>query len=275
MKRGLYYLKTVKNINQCVKLWIYCVHLFQKQTNYKKNIFWYIISKCINLFYKHISKFNLCYLIDIFNDIFLKEIMLSDRIKCKIKNMCIAMQFTYILWLKLNQYSSNNDNKNIQNTKDYIKITILARRLLSLNLRGNNGLTLFHICCGQSPIKYNHDKEPPNVEFVQFLLDVGADPSIQDFSGNTPLHYITYYMNKNDKINTWQNIVNILLKYGAHFDAKNVYGHTFNSLQNIIHLKSIYYTSLQCISANAIRKYEKQGYKYTIPTYFLNFVNIH
>ncbi|KAL9045698.1 MAG: hypothetical protein Q9214_001301 [Letrouitia sp. 1 TL-2023] len=54
-----------------------------------------------------------------------------------------------------------------------------------------------------------------DIEALQILLEYGADPSIPDIHGNTPLHHVRNV-----------DCCNILLRYGADASATNRYGHT-------------------------------------------------
>ena len=77
-----------------------------------------------------------------------------------------------------------------------------------------------------------------NPEAVQFLLDRGADPNLQNKKGQTPLHYAAY--NNNPKIAKY------LIDHGADINARDKSGQTPIQLTNnkiikkIILSKSLY-----------------------------------
>ena len=301
-ERGRYYLKKkFRNIDRCIRLWTYYIYASQNQKNrtfsknYKASSIFYRIWRCTEVIRNHISEFDLSYMINIFEKLILKEfelIILFDQfcynVEYKLdriaRNMYIAIQFIYLLLLKLKQQPYCNDYYYY-----YLTIRNLVRKLVLLNPRGYekiveshyryiDGLSLLHIVCWRSPIIRKQHKEPPNVELVELFLDAGCNPCVEDYSGCTPLHYIAFSLNNKKYIkfvNTWRQIVLLLLKYGAHIDAVNVFGNTFTSLQDTIYLNSTQYTSLQCLSAIAVKKYEERGYKYVIPKHLLNFINMH
>lgn len=84
------------------------------------------------------------------------------------------------------------------------------------------------------------------------LLKAGADPTATDNSGNTALHLIAMSY-------PWRtDLATILLNSGAHLDAINNNGQTYESLledkQRFDSLNPLKYTSLKCLAARIINR---------------------
>ena len=56
------------------------------------------------------------------------------------------------------------------------------------------------------------------VDSVNFLLNVNANPNIQDTSGLTPLHWATLTLNQNKTQQDYEHVIRALLSHGARLD---------------------------------------------------------
>lgn len=97
--------------------------------------------------------------------------------------------------------------------------TILGYNPLNMQ-RYSDKRTIMHDICGKVPIKRRKVKQ---------LLENGADPNIQDYEGDTPLHMATWLC-KHAPI-WWRrygacSTAKLLLKYGADPTIKNKWGYT-------------------------------------------------
>ena len=130
-----------------------------------------------------------------------------------------------------------------------------AYRLVKLNLRGETSYTVLHFACSKAT---SHVGRHPVCQYpasgvVELLLDVGADPNVDDDAGNTPLHIAAM------ERPCFGNIIDTLLQAGAHVDTVN--HENKNALQlfppsTVCGLQCpVNYQSLQCLSAQAIRKH--------------------
>lgn len=119
----------------------------------------------------------------------------------------------------------------------------------------------------------------PSSHLIKALLKVGADASAKDATGSTVLHLAAMFHPATD-------LVNILLDSGAHIDAVNKMGSTFESLMwsnntfEILartkrHYDLIYpmrYTKLTCLAARVVRKtYNIES----VPKHLQDFVHMH
>ncbi|XP_066958970.1 protein fem-1 homolog A-A-like [Macrobrachium rosenbergii] len=132
-------------------------------------------------------------------------------------------------------------------------------KLVKLDPRDYLGSTLLHMACSR---KFKDVEDSilagsvtPRTEVVDLLLENGADPSVTDHDGNTPLHEIA--KNKDCP----KGVVDALLSGGAHFDSANGQGQTSASLrasrgQPVSQLVNVVrHTSLQCLAAACIRRH--------------------
>lgn len=155
-------------------------------------------------------------------------------------------------------------------------------KFVRLNPRGRNGATPLHLAC------YRDTSCPslrfplcdfPMPEMVNLLLDVGSSPHDVDFDKNTPLHVAATIKPVAD------DVFSLLLKRGAHLDARNVRGETplqvfqSNALRNQTSatpssLMPLKYLSLQCLAAQAIVQ-QKVPFHGLIPESLEKFVRAH
>ena len=92
----------------------------------------------------------------------------------------------------------------------------------------------------------------PTTNLTAALLKVGANPRAIDNFGNTPLHEVSLV------IDDCSEIVKLLLQYGAHFDAVNRNGVTFEKAysrkENVNDLCPGRFVKLVCLAARAVVK---------------------
>jgi len=78
--------------------------------------------------------------------------------------------------------------------------------------------------------------------------------------------------------NCKSDVIKLLLKRGAHIDARNLDGKCFDQLLQSANLFDIInpldYLTLQCLAATAVVKY-KIPYEFTIPQKLAEFVKLH
>ena len=275
---------------------------------------WHRIYLCTLVIYYNLSEFNIYDIANIFEKFVLKEVKLwtyhsiyYNFFFCtKIMDYlaCLSIQFIDIFLIKIKELQSTNEYYNC-----YTRVKKLIRELISLNPRGKNphfdeynGFTLLQMACARSPIcpiytylsgsdfldppsLEDNYTEPPSLEVIQLLLEAGANPNATDSDNRTPLIRIAWdillYVNiieckYSEYINVWRDIVNMLLEYGAHFDANSGDREcSFNSIQDVIHIDPIFHTSLQCLAANTIQNCIMDGYNIKVPIYLENFLNMH
>jgi len=154
--------------------------------------------------------------------------------------------------------------------------------LVILNPRGMYGSTILHIVAGcfRDPFcKYLRPLlcpliEFPTLEVINLLLEVAADPNDIDYNKNTPLH-ISATSNPCD-----QSVFQLLLEKGSHVDFCNNKGETPLQLLKQISpsvcskINLLKYISLQCLSAQVIKKY-KITYAGLVSPSLEAFVNSH
>ncbi|XP_066963890.1 protein fem-1 homolog A-like [Macrobrachium rosenbergii] len=150
-------------------------------------------------------------------------------------------------------------------------------KLVKAKPRNSLGSTLLHLACSTC-LQINSELVPslifPNLEVINLLLDTGADPRAPDYTGNTPLHILA----KN--IDCSREMTLALLSAGAHLDALNDKGHSFQSLRALrgqqLHevVNPVPHTSLQCLAARVIRQHGI-SYEAVLHPRLTRFVDIH
>jgi len=143
--------------------------------------------------------------------------------------------------------------------EQYQRIHEIVYRLVKLDPRISNSWSLLHIACStetMSTVGRNPVCIFPNREVVEILLKVGADAMALDDRRNSPLHVLA-----NTKCP--QSIFDLLVEYGAHYDAANTDGRTFQSIVDsnsktirveCSNVKPVRLQSLQCLAAIALQK---------------------
>lgn len=146
-------------------------------------------------------------------------------------------------------------------------------RFLKLHPRGKNNFSPLHLavdknttCVGRYPVcKF------PSLQVTAILVECGADVNARDSDDNSPLHI--------SALNNHPDIMNLLIKSGAHFDATNLHKQTAIDLldekemaKNLI--QPINHTTLQCLAARVIVNHciHYQGH---IPEKLEKFVLLH
>ncbi|EPQ02155.1 Protein fem-1 like protein C [Myotis brandtii] len=151
--------------------------------------------------------------------------------------------------------------------QDYFKKQTIYR-FLKLHPRGKNNFSPLHLavdknttCVGRYPVcKF------PSLQVTAIQIECGADVNI-----NSPLHIAA--------LNNHPDIMNLLIKSGAHFDATNLHKQTASDLldekeiaKNLI--QPINHTTLQCLAARVIVNH-RIYYKGHIPEKLETFVSLH
>ncbi|KAL7988844.1 protein fem-1 homolog C [Protobothrops mucrosquamatus] len=146
-------------------------------------------------------------------------------------------------------------------------------QFLKLHPRGKNNFSPLHLavdknttCVGRYPVcKF------PSLQVTAILVECGADVNARDSDDNSPLHI--------SALNNHPDIMNLLIKSGAHFDATNLHKQTAIDLldekemaKNLI--QPINHTTLQCLAARVIVNHciNYQGH---IPEKLEKFVLLH
>ena len=75
----------------------------------------------------------------------------------------------------------------------------------------NSRCYLLLYACNQKPTA-------SSLAVIALLLEVGADANAVDAGGNTPLHFVAYWM---EEAAIHSRTARLLLKHGAHLDAAN------------------------------------------------------
>ncbi|XP_013100477.1 protein fem-1 homolog CG6966 isoform X2 [Stomoxys calcitrans] len=153
-------------------------------------------------------------------------------------------------------------------------ILVALYKLNRLNVAVRSGRTALHYACYREGTLVGRYPacQFPSPYLAKALLEVGADPNATDDLGNTPLHLAALVYPK------WPNIAKVLLDNGAHIDARNKAGETFESLikPKKIHetVNTLKYTSLACLAAKCIRKHNL-SYEGMVPTTLYSFIDMH
>lgn len=158
-------------------------------------------------------------------------------------------------------------------------------RLNKLNVTVHSGRTALHYACyRESTLVGRYPAcQFPSPALAKALLEVGADPNATDEAGNTPLHLIATYQlfskyQTSFPMEYLREITTSLLDKGAHLDAKNHDGETFESLLEPRIVRTIVnplqHTTLACLAARTIKTH-KIKYNGHVPAHLTTFIEVH
>ncbi|XP_066599113.1 protein fem-1 homolog CG6966 isoform X2 [Prorops nasuta] len=159
-----------------------------------------------------------------------------------------------------------------EDTQEYHSLHRALYKLVRTNARGKRGrdaLQLIHSEDGALVGRYPTCKFPA-LHLTQALLRVGADVTSKDYDGNTALHLIALS-------HPWRpDLAIALLDAGAHIDAVNLEGKTFETLLNdkrhYDSVNPLKYTTLACLAARVVRRTHHID---TVPPHLRDFVLMH
>ncbi|XP_014255354.1 protein fem-1 homolog CG6966 [Cimex lectularius] len=153
-----------------------------------------------------------------------------------------------------------------------------VRELVKANPHSaSTGDTLLHLCVSRlNTIKSSYFTDDnllifPSLEVIELLLECGAPVNARNESRSTPLHVAA------NPYNFFSNLVQLLLDHGAHLDQPNRNKDSPSLLiaSNPINtICLINYTTLKCLSASAVVRYNIP-YQGQIPVTLETFVNFH
>lgn len=166
-----------------------------------------------------------------------------------------------------------------EDTPEYTGLHQALYELVQVNPKDNNDRTVLHLVfserntvlgAGPKSLSFRF----PSPYLIKALLKVGADVSAKDATGSTVLHLAAMFHPSLD-------LVTLLLDAGAHIDAVNKMGSTFESLiwsSNVYDTSArnmicpMRYTKLTCLAARVVRKaYDIKS----VPIHLQEFVQMH
>lgn len=170
------------------------------------------------------------------------------------------------------------------------KLKKLVYELIKLSPKNSKNSSLIHLASSRessSVIKNHTLSNFPSPQVLNLLLECGADPNLTDGDGNTALHLAASNRNmasvlsensENAPLNERDKIISLLLNSGTHLDTCNASGKTaadmYKGGKMYQTFNPISFTSLQCLAAKAIKKYNIE-YKEHLTPKLANFVLIH
>ncbi|XP_033224335.1 protein fem-1 homolog CG6966 isoform X2 [Belonocnema kinseyi] len=157
-------------------------------------------------------------------------------------------------------------------SEDHTELHRAIYELVKINAKGKQG---------RDALQLTHSKDAalvggypacefPSQHLTQALLKVGADVTARDSDGNTALHLAALSQ-------PWRtDLATTLLEAGAHLDAVNNEGKTFEMLLNdktrFNSVNPLKYTSLTCLAARVVWRTQPID---RVPKHLRNFVQMH
>jgi len=156
--------------------------------------------------------------------------------------------------------------------REEFKFRKTAYELIKSNPRGSGGWSLLHSASSQnSSVGRFSMKIFPSPKTVDFLVSVGADVNARDDEGNTPLHVAA------DPKSCSVELVQTLLRHGAHLDQRNNANQVFEELAKV-KLSTLAdpmpHTTLKCLAAQVVSQH-KLNYEGQVPASLESFIHLH
>lgn len=261
------------DFTRCLSLWMY--NLERQQNAYKplsditQNSFLSIIELFSFMFIKCDSSVRIC---DIFRvlKLAIKELLPAINISSGVEN---NVKLFHVLEkkMKASRKESKTFNGNVNGLDRHILVVIQLvgfvcqlrptmtekewkdfkkslYEFMSFEPRSSCSYSLLHVLCFISHNELFSNIKIPLFDVFTLIVDVSRNLDIIDIHGNTPLHLLF------SQTNLKMNMINYLLKSGAHLDLCNEDGCIpldFVASQN--HFKAKF-LSLQCLCAHSISK---------------------
>lgn len=129
-------------------------------------------------------------------------------------------------------------------------------KLLRTNFRDEKQATFLHIAinCIDTNLVY-HGNEDSQADLVKILIEYGEDVNATDNYLCTPIHDLARVVYSGNR-NLIQEVLNLMIKYGAHLDIRNKTG--WSGLDELIDFEVTVHPvanqSLQCLAAKVIKE---------------------
>ncbi|XP_051175701.1 protein fem-1 homolog CG6966 isoform X2 [Leptopilina boulardi] len=158
---------------------------------------------------------------------------------------------------------------------EHMELHRVLYELVKINAKGKEGrdtLQLTH-CKDAALVSSYSACEFPSPHLTRALLKVGADVTAKDYDGNTALHLVAMWRSTIP----WRiNVAKTLLEAGAHIDAVNNDGETFEMLLNdktrYDAVNPVKYTTLTCLAARVVKRTQPIN---NVPRHLRHFVQMH
>ncbi|XP_017797607.1 PREDICTED: protein fem-1 homolog CG6966 isoform X2 [Habropoda laboriosa] len=162
-----------------------------------------------------------------------------------------------------------------ENTEKHKSLFLAIHKLVRIKAKGTNDSDLMHLIFSRHMIGIG-PKSPTyrslSPQLLKALIKTGADVSAKDKFGDTPLHKAAMFDAPSD-------LITILLDAGAHIDAVNKTGRTFeSSVKDRRQYEAVYpvrYITLSCLAARVIRKTYNDTIFELVPNHLRDFLQMH
>ena len=246
-------------LGRCITLWMYSVDMMQK-TEDKMDVF----DDLMKLFRSKISDEdeewfleNFSYIVMVFRGI-VKVVREGQRAMEteKLQDLHYNIRYAVLLLDLLTKFIPD-----MKMAEEVFKFKQLVHEFVMIGSKGEFGVSPLHLACSLLL----------HIPTINLLLECGAPVDARDDDGNTALHTAAIRHNKH-KLTAMEEVIQSLLKKGAHPDNSNKNRQTFYDLIGIPMGYSEVPFSLKCLAAQVVRKndLELDSLPLSLQTFVLN-----
>lgn len=158
----------------------------------------------------------------------------------------------------------------------------IVHRCVRMDAHGTGGKMLLHLAVDNksSSVSDEFYSRLPELEVVELLVECGAPVNGIDAENNTPLHACAATLRgllDEREVESMKNIVNSLIRLGAHVDAKNTQGRIAGeelARSSWFKICLLEHVTLKCLAARVVQN-NAIPFEGEVPVSLIPFINMH